>query len=213
MSVLDCQPRTAYGTRASWKLRKDGRLPAVIYGEGGATETVSVPTHEFEAALRHHERVLELEQGGKKQKVLIHDLQWDPIGDHIAHIDFLRIAEGHAVEVDVEIDFVGHPKALSHGGEFVKQMSDLKVSCQPDKIPEKIVVQVGELDLQDAVHVRDLELPEGVTPLAEPDDVVCNIHARLLEAEAAEVEGEEEESAEPEVIAKGKAEEEPGEGE
>lgn len=207
-SQIQAAPRTAKGSRAAFNLRREGQLPAVIYGEGKPPELISIAIRDFETALRHHNRVLDLGITGGTQKVLIQEIQWNNLGDTLEHVDLLRISHHSVVEVTVELEFVGHPKGLSHGGEFVKSISDLQIKCAPDAIPESVRVLVGDLDLNMSVHVSDLELPQGVQAMHEPDEVVCAVHTRAEEPEPGEVEEEAEEgSAEPEVISKGKEEE------
>ncbi len=209
MTTLQTQPRTAHGTRAAHNLRRDGRLPAVVYGEGGETLEISIETRAFETMLRHHERVVDLELDGSSQQVLIHEIQWDHMGDHLMHVDFIRASRGKKVEVEVVLEFVGHPKGTPRG-EFVKNLQELKIEATPRSIPEHVSVNVTDLDVGDSLHVSDLEMPEGVTCLTEPETLVCGVHARAEEEEVEETEGAEGESAEPEVIGKGKGgEEEP----
>ena len=213
MTTLQAEARTAQGTRSAHNLRRDGRLPAVVYGEGGETVAITIQTHAFETLLRHHERVVDLEMGGEAQQVLIHQIQWDHLGDHLMHVDFIRASRGKKVEVEVVVDYVGHPKGTPRG-EFVKNLQELKIEATPRSIPEHIVVNVTDLDIGDSLHVSDLEMPEGVTCLTDLETLVCSVQARAEEVEEEVVEGEEGESAEPEVIGKGKGpDEEPAEGE
>lgn len=210
MTTLHAEARSCHGTRPAFNLRRDGRLPAVVYGEGGETVAITIEAHAFENLLRHHERVLDIELGGKVQQVLVHELQWDHLGDHLMHVDFLRASHGKQVEVEVVLEFVGHPKGTPRG-EFVKNLQELQIRCTPRSIPEHIAVHIHDLDVGDSLHVRDLEMPEGVACLDEPDTLVCGVHARVEAEEGAE-EGarDSEASAEPEVIGKGKGESEPG---
>ncbi len=210
--LLKAERRTATGTSAAWRLRREGRLPAVIYGEGGESLPITVDLHEMEGLLRHHERVVELQvKGGHKEKALLHEVQWDAMGDHLVHADFLRISHHAQVEVDVPIEFVGHAKGIAHGGDLRKVVNDLPVTCAPETIPEAIPVVVNELDVGDAIYVRDLELPAGVVCRLEPDAVICSVGAAEEEAEEeAEAGTEEGAAAEPEVIGRGRSSEEDG---
>lgn len=216
MTTLRAEIRHDHGTRAAYSLRRSGRLPAVLYGEGGDTVSLSLDRHEFENLLRHHERVFDLEYDGGKQQVLVHEVQFDHLGDQLLHVDLIRASRGKKVEVSVPLDFVGHPKGMPKG-EFVKNLQEVEISATPRSIPEAIVVHVHDLDVGDVLHVSDLEMPEGVECLADPETVVCGIHARAEVEETAEGEEGEAvstESAEPEVIGKGKGgEDEPAEGE
>ena len=211
MTTLQAEARTSQGTRDAFSLRRSGRLPAVVYGEGGETVAVSIETHAFETMLRHHERVVDLELNGESQQVLVHEIQWDHMGDHLMHVDFIRASRGKKVEVEVVLEFVGHPK----GTPRVKNLQELQIAATPRSIPEHVVVQTTDLDIGDSLHVSDLEMPEGVECLTDPETLVCGVHARAEEVEEPEEgEGAEGESAEPEVIGKGKGpDEESGEDE
>lgn len=203
MTTLHTENRSASGTRASHNMRRAGRIPAVVYGEGGATVPISIDATAFHTLLRHHERVLDLEVAGEAQQVLIHQVQWDHLGDHLMHVDFLRASRGKKLRVEVELDFVGRPKGVPRG-EFHKNIQHIEIFCTPRSIPEKVDVLIADLDVGDSIHVRDLVMPEGVTCTLDAEVLVCGVHARVeAEPEAGAVAGEE--SAEPEVIGKGKA--------
>lgn len=203
MTTLHTENRSASGTRASHNMRRAGRLPAVVYGEGGVTVPISIDATQFQTILRHHERVLDLEVLGETQQVLIHQVQWDHLGNQLMHVDFLRVSRGKKIRVEVELEFVGRPKGVPRG-EFHKNLQHIEIFCTPRSIPEKVNVPIGDLDVGDSIHVRDLLMPEGVTCLLDSELLVCGVHARLEpEPEAAVTGGEV--SAEPEVIGKGKA--------
>lgn len=205
--ALKTSARSESGSRAAFKLRRAGQMPAIVYGAGQESLSVSIDTRALENALRHHERVFTLNlEGGAEQMVLLQSVQYDSLGDSVMHVDFLRISKDAKVDVEVEIEFVGHPKGQAQG-EFVKNLTDLPITCAPAAIPDMIRLLVTDLDVGDTIYVKDLELPEGVEVRVGPDEAVCGIHAIREEEEAEE--GEEGESAEPEVIAKGKKEEEP----
>src|SRR4051794_3501196 len=89
--VLVAQPRTESGTRASWRLRRNGLVPAVIYGHKEATVSLAVPGEELTRAIRHGSRILDIRQGEATERALIRDLQWDPFGQEILHVDFTRV--------------------------------------------------------------------------------------------------------------------------
>jgi large subunit ribosomal protein L25 len=207
MHILETQPRTKSGTRTALKERKAGRTPATLSGEGEDTIHFTLDAHEFEGLIRHHEKVVDLELGSKTQRALVKSVQWDYMGDIVQHVDFIRLLKGVAIEVTVTIEFIGQPKGLPKG-ELAKPMQDLKIRCVPSAVPETVSVNITELDVEDSLTASEIELPEGVELACEPDAVVCVIHPRREEPEEAEEEdlgGEE--GSEPEVIGKGKSDE------
>ncbi|MFQ5747923.1 MAG: 50S ribosomal protein L25 [Planctomycetota bacterium] len=203
--ALKAEIRSATGTRASFRARRAGQLPVVLYGEGRPSRHLTIDRHAFENMVRQHSRVVELEIEGKRQKVLLHSMQYDALGESVAHVDFLRISHQAMVEVEVELEFIGHPKGLSHGGEFVKHLNDLPIRCAPERIPGSIPIQVAELDLNMTLSVEDLELPEGIQAQVEGDTLVCALNSRApVEEEVSEEAPEGEEADQPEVVGKGK---------
>ncbi|HEX9793271.1 MAG TPA: 50S ribosomal protein L25 [Planctomycetota bacterium] len=196
--ILSAEPRSKAGTRASLKLRQDGRMPGIVYGEGGPATAVHVATSALQAAIRHHERVVQLEMGGTRERVLLQEIQWDTMGDELVHVDFRRISRESTIEVEIELEYIGHPKGLSHGGEFKKHLSDLPISSAPENLPDTIRVMITDLDIDDVLTVADLVLPAGVTAMVEPDTLVCAVGRPAEESEEEEVVGED--AAEPERI-------------
>ena len=199
--------REPHGTKAAARMRRGGQIPAVLYGGGAAVEHVSVPAEAFELAVRKHRRVFDLDLGGKPVKAFLKSVQHDALGDEVLHVDFLRIDETKRMRVNVALEFVGHPKGLSAGGEFVHPLSEIEVECLPTQIPESIRVNVDALEIGMSILAKDLALPAGVSLASAPEQTVCTVRMKGLEpepgAEAVEVG-----PAEPEMIAKRPATEE-----
>ncbi len=186
MQLLQSQPRTSSGTRASWAHRAAGRIPATICGQGEGPEHFTLNLPEFETVLRHHERVLDIELSTGKQRALIQEVQYDHLGDTICHIDFLRLVIGQKIEVEVPLEYIGHAKGQATG-ELVKMLND---------------IPVNDLDVDESITVGDLVFPEGVESVLPPEDVVCTIKLRAEEPEEEAEAPAEGESSEPEVIGK-----------
>lgn len=200
--VVKAEPRSEAGTRVSRKLRASGRLPVIIYGHGETPEAVSVSYHDVEVALRHGARTLLVEMGGKTTQYLIKVVQYDHL-DHLPiHLDLARVDKDERVQVKVAIELRGEPKGASTGGVLEQLISDLEVDCLMTEIPETLHPFVTELEIGDALFVRDLELPAGVVALADADDRVAILRAPTVVAEDEEdaEAGEEEGTAEPERI-------------
>jgi large subunit ribosomal protein L25 len=206
--ALAAKSRTENGSQAARKLRRSGRIPAVLYGHKEDTVHLSVDLDEIVKALRHGARVVDLKtEGGKDEKALIRDLQWDHLGKSLLHVDFARVSLDERIHVTVRLELRGVAPGVNAGGVLDQPLHELEVECLAISIPETIRVNIGELQMGGVIHVKDLTLPEGVTAQSDPDAIV--VHVTLPEAETepgAIPEGGG--AAEPEVIGKAKEEEE-----
>jgi large subunit ribosomal protein L25 len=206
--VLETKPRTVDGSRGAQRLRKEGLIPAVLYGHKEANAFLALPAKELESAIRHGVHVLNLKTDGKNQQVLIREVQWDHLGMELVHVDFARVSDTDTVQVTVPIEVRGTAPGIAAGGVLDQPMHGLQIECLAIKIPTSIRVNVAELQLEQAIHVKELKLPEGVKALADPDAIVVQVALKQLEEEAAPAAAPGE-AAEPEVIGRvAKAEEE-----
>ena len=194
--ALKATKRTEGGTRKARALRNEGLMPAVLYGHGQETVSLTLNTHDMELAIKHGQRLLNVEVEGEHQNVLIKDIQWDTWGKKVLHVDLTRVNLDELVTVTVAINLVGTPAGLDDGGSLQQAMASAEIECRVDQIPEEIRVQVSGMQLNDAIHMSDVELPEGSKLLSDPTALICNVVMIAEEAEAEEAEG----SAEPEVI-------------
>ncbi len=204
--VLVAQERKGLGTREARRLRKENKVPAVVYGHGEGTVSVFLAADELSKAIRHGARVIDLKQGEKIQKALIRELQWDPFGHDILHADFARVSADERITLDVRVELRGTAPGVTAGGVLVQQIHNLHVECSVVSVPESIRVNVGELQIDQILHVRDLVLPEGVTVKNDPDAIVVQITQKVVEGETPAAVALRE-TAEPEVIGKKKEEE------
>jgi large subunit ribosomal protein L25 len=204
--VLEAQERTGSGSRAARKLRDEGKVPAVVYGHGEGTASITLPADELTKAIRHGARVIDLNQGGKLQKALIRELQWDALGHAILHADFARVSADERITLDVRVELRGTAPGVTAGGVLVQQLHNLHVECPVISVPESIRVNVGEMQMDQILHVRDLVLPEGVVVKNDPDAIVAQVTQKIVEGETP-AEAASPEQAEPEVIGKKKEEE------
>ena len=190
-------------------LRKEGLVPAVIYGAGHKTESISVSQKDLMKVWKAEGEsgTVELELDGKKITALIHEFTMEPVKDLVQHVDFLVIDVNKPIEVAVAIEFTGISGAVKGAlGTLVKSMHELEVKGLPKDIPHMIEVDLSALDVIDShILVKDIKLPKGVVAMAEADAIVANI---------ASIKEEKEEVAGPidftqiEVEKKGKKEEE-----
>jgi large subunit ribosomal protein L25 len=173
---LAVEERKETGTARMRRLRREGRVPAVLYGLGKPNADLSIGGEAFETFLHSGSKLLELQLGGSGvQQAIVRDIQHDPLTDEVLHVDLLRIDEHHEIEAKVEFEFKGIAKGISEGGIFESVLSDVLLRCTPSRLPKKIVVDVSNLALHEAITVKDLPLPQGVKVLHhKPDDHVCH---------------------------------------
>jgi large subunit ribosomal protein L25 len=208
--------RNDRGKNASRRLRSSGRVPAVVYGGGADAVAVSVNPREMAPILHSeagHTSVLTMEITGREPvRVMLKDWQNEPVNGAVLHLDFVRITKDTLVKVKVPIHITGEPKGVKvQGGIFEFALREVELECLPDDIPENITVDVTELTLGQNIRVSHLPVGPNVKVLSDPQRVVAHVVALKAEEEVAPAEGVEAAPAEPEVIRKGKAEEE-GEG-
>ena len=196
--TLKAQPRTDSGSRAAIKLRKQGLVPAIVYGHKQANAQVAVSAEELDRAIRvQHARVLELEVGGKKESVLIREVQWDYLGKQMIHVDFERKDLAELVRVAVPVELRNAPK-VTGGGVLDQPLHTLHVECPLGNIPEAIRIDITNLTLGNPIHVKELTLPEKVKVLESPEAVVVQLKLPGIEPVAPTVPVEP--GAGPEVI-------------
>lgn len=210
IATIKGEKRTVAGKHANERLRRDGQTPGVIYGHNETPEAIAVSSHDLELALGHMAHVVSLEIDGKKTTYLLKEVQYDHLQRTPLHIDLMRVDPNERVRVSVPVNTRGEPKGAGAGTSLVVVLSDLHIECSLLAIPDMINVNVAHLGVGDSVHVKELSLPEGVTALHQPDDIVCVLRSAKADepTAAVAVEGA---VAEPEVI--GRVAKEKGEGE
>lgn len=172
--------KTADGKGSSRALRREGKVPAVMYGAGGENLTFSIARSEMERELRHKgifSRVFELKIGGKTEKALIKDIQFHPVTDIALHVDFLRVTSDSRVTVAVPVRFINHEKSLGlkRGGSINVVSHRLNVVCSPDVIPSHIDIDLSGLKAKDRVMVKSVALPTGVSLARKNEVTICTI--------------------------------------
>lgn len=194
--TLKVSARTETGTRAMKKLRKTGVVPGIVYGHKQDPVQIAVNAKELDHAIRvQHARSFSIDIGGKKDTVLIRELQWDFLGSSMVHIDLIRVDASEKVKVTVPVELRGIPKNTG-GGALEQPLHTLHVECLLTAIPEHIRIDIVGLTLGSPIHVRDLTLPDGVTVLEPGEAVVVQLKLPGAEAEVPVIAG----AAEPEVL-------------
>lgn len=217
--TITASSREGTGKGPARRLRAQGMIPAAVYGEGGEASAVAINAKELATILRSGSGQntifkIALPQGdGEPANVIIKDYQVDPIKGRLLHADLLRLSMTTLTRVDVPIETLGEPAGVkTDGGILEVQLREIEVECLPGDIPQHLQVDVSHLQIGDHVTVADLVYDrEKVKVLADEQQIVAGVLApRMVEevAPAAVVEGEAAAGAEPEVIKKGKGEEE-----
>ena len=188
---IQADPRTEFGKGAARRIRRAGKVPAVLYGHGEEPSHVTLPGHDLMLALKTSNALLSVEIDGKSQLAIPKDVQRDPIKGFIEHADLLLVRRGEKVVVDIPIVLTGEaaPDAL-----IMTEVTELTVEAEATHIPASIEVSIEGLEVGSQIHASDLELPPGVTLHGSGDDLIVNATvqptAEQLDAEMAEAEAE-----------------------
>jgi large subunit ribosomal protein L25 len=210
--TISAEKREALGTRVSRRLRKSGKIPAVLARKGEAPLHLLVDAKEFAQLVKKHARIINLNHPAGKDKVFIKEVQYDHLDEHAIHVDFTRIAMDQLLTVEVPLILKGKPVGVSEeGGVLDQYVKILKIQCLPDAIPEQIEADVTSLKKDVKFTVKDLHLPAGLKVAHDADLLLAIVQEHKLEeiAPAAAAAG----PVEPEVIKKAKETEEGAEGE
>lgn len=195
---LKAEKRTTRGSKAVKKLRESGQIPAILYGHKPDNVMLCLNEHDFTRILHSGTRMINLTVDNKKESALIKDVQYDNLLDRVLHVDFSRIDLTERVKLRVPLEVHGEPVGVKEGGVLTHVMKDVEIECLPTAIPEKIKVNISELGMGKAIHVKELPVLEGIQYISETELVVASVH-QIVEAKAVP---EEELLAEPEVITK-----------
>jgi large subunit ribosomal protein L25 len=207
---LRAELRAGRGKNDARRLRARGLVPLTLYGGEGEAVSAAAPLHELAAILRTeagHNAIFTLDvEGVGASEVMFYDRQIDPVRGRLVHADLRRLVRGQEIEVTVPLHLDGEPEgAKGEGGILEQLLREVEIRCRPSLIPDSLHVDVSGLNVHDVLHVSDLQVEEGVTVLTDPETVVATVSV-VREEEAAPV--VEEAVTEPEVIAKGKKDEE-----
>ena len=211
--VLAAEQRERAGKGVARALRREGLVPAVIYGGKEAPEGISVAIRDITKIFntgRLLSTLLEIEVNGKKQRAIARDVQLHPVRDDILHADFLRLSKDAKIAVEVSVNFLNEETCpgLKMGGVLNVVRYTIELNCPADNIPESIDLDLGEAQMNDSIHISEISLPDGVEPvITDRDFTIVTIAApaalRSEEEEAADAA----ESAEAAEAAEGESEE------
>ncbi|HLJ11937.1 MAG TPA: 50S ribosomal protein L25 [Planctomycetaceae bacterium] len=211
---LAVKRRIEHGSRECRRLRDSGFVPGNVYGHKQETIPLTVAAAELEPLVRGGARVLDVELEGKLEKVLFREVQWDYLGRQVVHFDLLRVDPNETLTLEVKVELKGTAPGAVGGGVLDHTLRTLTVECLAIQIPDSIPVKISALEIGQALHVRDLEIPPNTKVLNNPDAVVVRVAQPGAELEIAPAAVGEEGPAQPEVIGRKAAEaEEEGEAE
>jgi len=208
---LTAQARDRAGKGVARALRREGRVPAVVYGDKKSPDLISLSHNEVTKLWNRGtfmSSLLDLEVDGKTQRVIPRDVQLDPVKDFVTHVDFLRLGKGAKIAVEVHVNFVNDEESpgIKRGGILNIVRHEVELNCPAESIPESIEVDLTGTDIGDSIHISAIKLPDGVTPaITDRDFTVATIAApaALVSEDNAVEEGEGEEG---EAAAEGEGE-------
>jgi large subunit ribosomal protein L25 len=204
---ISAELRENFGKGAARQLRRDGRIPAVLYGHKQENVHLSLPDHDLFMALKTPNVLLNLDIAGKSQLALPKAVQKDPVKRTIEHVDLLLVRRGEKVTVDVPIATVGE---IAAGGLLEHTLNALSVEAEATHIPASIEISVQGLEIGGQILAKDVVLPRGATLATDPEHIVLHVLAAPTAEDLAGAVTEE--AAEPEIVGAPAAEEAPAEG-
>ncbi len=215
--VLHASHREVKGKQVK-RLRREGKLPAIMYGHNIEPTSISLDLKESTRILSMltASSIVDIELDGKENAALVREKQRDFIKGNLLHVDFQIVSLTEKLRAAVSIELTGlSPAVKDFNGVVVEGLDELEVECLPQDLPERFVVDITSLlKIGDALHVKDIQIPANVTVLDDPEEMIAIITAAKEEEIVVEAVPEEALTEEPEVIEKGKKEEEvPGEAE
>ncbi len=194
-ATLVAQRRTSAGKGAAGRTRREGLVPAVVYGLGEENVPVSVPSRELGHLLSSASganTLFTLKLEGSDQLALARQIQRHPVKGTLLHVDFVRVRADQTIQADVPVHLTGDSEGAARGGVLEQFLYTVAVEAKPADVPNSLEIDISALEIGDAAHVRDLTVPSGVIITNDPDEVLAQVSApRVVEEEVPEVaEGE-----------------------
>jgi large subunit ribosomal protein L25 len=184
---LKAEHRTAVGRSAARKLKTQGAIPAVVYGGKDKPQPLQVSARDVNKMLSHAsgENILvELEIAGGNRMALIQEIQHSPLGGNVLHIDFHAVSMDEKIHADVPLEAVGIANGVKNFGGLLEQsLRLLSIECLPRDLPDRVTVDISALNIGDTIHVRDIQLPNGVVARVQPDLTAFSVVAPAVEEE------------------------------
>src|SRR5688572_26003115 len=209
---IQAKQREGRGKNDARRARRAGMVPITVYGGGGETIAAVAPARDLAAILRSESArntIFTIEVDGLgESEVMFHDRQIDPVKGRLIHADLTRLVKGQKIEVTVPLHLVGEPVGVKEKQGVLEQViREIQIRCEPREIPDTLDIDVSHLDVHDTLHVSDIKVGNAIEILTDQEQVIATVGI-VKEEEAPAPAAEGEEPVEPEVIGKGKKEEE-----
>ena len=191
--ILSAKPRKASGSAQARRIRRSGRIPAVLYGRAGKAISLDLDALEFLRSVKtiSESTIVKVDVEGKSYDAFVKDTQRNIIDGKILHVDFYEVESGVILRAKVSLQITGNPIGVREGGMLETPLHEIEVECLPKDLPERIVVDVSDLKANHSLHVRDITLGEGVKLISAADQVVALVKfARAEAVPVAEAEAE-----------------------
>jgi len=185
--VLQAKNRNGMGSAESRRLRRGGRIPAVIYGRSGKSVSIDLDATDFERGTKgiSESTIVKVEVEGKSYEAFVKDTQRNIIDGNILHIDFYEVESGVALRAKVSLIFSGNPVGVREGGMLETPVHEIEIECLPKDLPERIDIDLSGLKANQSMHVRDIALAPGIKLLSNPDQVFALVKFAKVEVVAA----------------------------
>ncbi|MCL2765082.1 MAG: 50S ribosomal protein L25 [Treponema sp.] len=183
--ILQAKSRQEFGSAESRRMRKNGRIPAVIYGRTGKSVSIDLDSSEFikETKGISESTIVKVEVGDKSYDAFVKDTQRNIIDGNILHIDFYEVESGVVLRAKVSLVFHGNPAGVREGGMLETPVHEIEIECLPKDLPERIDIDISGLKTNQSMHVRDIPLAQGVRLLSNPDQTIALV--KFAKADAA----------------------------
>ncbi|MCX7990879.1 MAG: 50S ribosomal protein L25 [Proteobacteria bacterium] len=190
---LSLKVRSESGKSASKKMRREGVIPAIVYGHNRPNVLAKISAKDAIQLLKQKNKAVyyEISDGDlplKGKKLLVKDIVKNPISDEILHIDFYEIAEKEPVKMTVPVRLKGKPEGVTKGGILEWERREIEIKASPENVPDFIEIDISSLDIGDSIHLEDLKLPKGVCFVGDPKNPVVTVLAPKEEVELTEEE-------------------------
>jgi large subunit ribosomal protein L25 len=172
---LPVEMRDRTGSANSRRYRRAGQIPCILYGRGQENLMLVTPTEAFESIQKAHTALVRLTFGEKVQTAMIRDVRWDTFGEHVEHIDFFRVEPEDDVLITVPVTYTGVPVGAHAGGSVQILAPELELHCRVDSIPSELKVDITHLEVEDSIHVGEIEYPPHVRPARPDSDLLIHV--------------------------------------